>query len=450
VTSPETTAAPVDLAPASPVSAAYGRYALALLFVSYTLNYLDRQVVAILAEPLKLDLRINDTQLGLLTGLAFGLVYCGLGLPIARFADRFNRVWIIGGSLAVWSVCTILCGRAANFASLVAARVGVGVGEAGAAPASMALISDYVPKARRASALAFFTMGAPVGGLLGMAFGGVLADAYGWRSAFLVAGLPGLVLALVVVATLRETRSPAKDRTPSQSQVADQSLASVFRHLRTARTFWLMSFGAGARAILLYGQAPFLAAFFLRAHPQEVAALGEQFGLGSVGVVGIGLGLISGVFGALSNWLGGLMADHYAVRDLRAYGTIPALAALAPIPFSIAAFMTPSALLALVLLIPSNLLGGLWFGPVLSSIQGVVPKEMRATASSISMFVMNILGLGAGALVVGEISDMINFGLGLGAAEGVRWALIISSIFALVPALLFWAARGTIREEMVS
>jgi predicted MFS family arabinose efflux permease len=432
------------------ISAGYERYVLALLFVSYTLNYLDRQVVAILAEPLKLDLRISDTQLGLLTGLAFGLVYCGLGLPIARFADRFNRVWIIGGSLAVWSICTILCGRAAGFTSLVAARVGVGLGEAGAAPASMALITDYVPKARRASALAFFTMGAPVGGLLGMAFGGVIADAYGWRSAFLVAGVPGLVLALVVVATLRETRPSAMGAAPAHPEVPAQSLASVFLHLRTARTFWLMSFGAGARAVLLYGQAPFLAAFFLRVHPQEVAAIGEHFGLRSVGVVGIGLGLISGVFGALSNWLGGLMADHYAVRDLRAYGTIPALAALAAIPFSVAAFMTPSALAALALLIPSNLLGGLWFGPVLSCVQGVVPREMRATASSISMFVMNIIGIGAGALVVGKMSDMINFGLGLGAAEGVRWALIISSMFAVVPALLFWAARKTIREEMVS
>jgi MFS family permease len=426
------------------VSAAYRRYALGFLFVSYTLNFLDRQVVTILAEPLKLDLHISDTQLGLLTGLAFGLVYCGFGLPIARLADRFNRVWIIGGSLTVWSVCTILCGRAANFPALVVARVGVGVGEAGAAPASMALIADYTPREKRASALAFYTMGAPIGGLLGMALGGVIADAYGWRTTFLIAGLPGLLLGVVAFATLKETRQgPA-------AAPAQLGLGAVFRHLRHARTFWLMSFASAARSFLLYGQAPFLGVFFLRVHGPQVAALGAQVGLKSVGVVGIALGLVSGVFGAVSNWLGGLIADHYAARDLRAYGAVPAIAALAPIPFCVAAFMVHSVPLALALLIPGNLLGGLWFGPVLSSIQGLVPREMRATASSISMFIMNIIGLGLGSLVVGTMSDMFNVDFGLGSAEGVRWALIVSSTFALVPALLFWMTRATIREEMVS
>lgn len=185
-------------------------------------------------------------------------------------------------------------------------------------------------------------------------------------------------------------------------------------------------------------------------HGDEVSAFGLQFGLQSLGVIGITLGVVSGVFGAVSNWAGGLIADRYATRDLRAYGSVPAVAALVPIPFCVAAFLVDSAGLAILLLVPSFLFGGLWFGPVLSTIQGVVPPEMRATASSVSMFVMNIIGLGLGALVVGHMSDVFNVGYGLGQAEGIRWALVVSSTFGLAPALIFWLSRATIRDEMMS
>lgn len=432
------------------VSPAYRRYVLALLFVSYTLNYLDRQVITILAEPLKIDLGISDTQLGLLTGLAFGLVYCSLGLPIARLADRFNRVWIMGAALTIWSACTILCGRATSFPALVAARVGVATGESGAGPASMALISDYVPKERRASALALFTMGAPVGGLIGLAFGGMVASAFGWRSAFLIAGLPGLLLAVIVLVTLKEPRNLMAIRMRTKVAPKYVSLRAVMVHLRGSRTFLLMCLGAGFASFISYGQAPFLAAFFLRVHGAELAAFGAPYGLEPVGVVGIGIGLIWGVFGAISNWLGGFIADRYVARDLRIYGVVPAIAALVPIPFSAAAVMVGSPVLALLLLIPSYLCGGIWFGPVLSSTQGLVPPEMRATSSAVAVFLINIIGLGFGALVIGKLSDTFNYSFGLGAAEGVRWALLVSAFFALIPALLFWMSRSTIREEMIS
>lgn len=442
---------PAETAPAIPlVSDSYRRYALFILFLTYALNYLDRQIITILAEPIKNDLGISDTQLGLLTGLAFGLVYCGFGLPIARLADRFNRVWIIGGSLALWSACTLLCGRAVNFTTLVAARMGVGIGEAGCAPVGMALISDYTPKAKRASALAFFAMGTPIGSLLGLCLGGIIADAYGWRTAFLAAGLPGIGLALVVFFTLREPRNAMTAQAKAANQANRPSLKDVFKYLSGTRTFWLMSFGAGVKAFISYGQAPFLAAFFLRVHGAEVAQIGAQFGLKGVGVVGIGLGLIFGVFGALSNYLGGVLADRFASRDLRAYGLIPALAALAPLPFTIAALTTGTATGALLFLIPHYLFGGLWFGPVLSSTQGLVPREMRATAGSIALFILNMIGIGFGSLVVGWLSDTFNHTVGLGPAEGVRWALLVSSTFAIIPATLFFLAMKRIREEMVS
>lgn len=432
------------------VSDTYRRGALVILFLTYALNYLDRQIITILAEPIKNELHISDTQLGMLTGLAFGLVYCGFGLPIARLADRFNRVWIIGTSLAVWSACTVLCGRAVNYATLVAARVGVGIGEAGCAPVGMALISDYTPKEKRASALAFFAMGTPIGSLLGLGLGGIIADAYGWRTAFLAAGLPGLVLALVVFLVLKEPRDALARETVAHEAANRPSLSAVFKYLGGKRTFWLMSFGAGVKAFIGYGQAPFVAAFFLRVHGPEIAELGASFGLKQVGVVGVGLGLIAGVFGALSNWLGGVIADHYGARDLRVYGVVPALAALVPIPFFISAMLADSAVTAMLLLIPGYLFGGLWFGPVLSSTQGLVPRQMRATAGSIALFILNMIGIGFGALVVGTLSDTFNHGFGLGPAEGVRWALIVSATFALIPALLFWLARLRIRDEMVS
>jgi MFS family permease len=447
-TSPE--AAEGRPSPAPLVSAAFRGYALTVLLLVYTVNFLDRQIVSILAEPIKNDLSISDTQLGLLTGLAFGLVYCGFGLPIARLADRFNRVWIISGSLAVWSACTVLCGRAVNYATLVAARVGVGVGEAGCTPTAHALIADYTPKEKRASALAFFSMGTPIGSLLGLAMGGVIADAYGWRAAFLIAGLPGLVLALVCLFTLKEPRNALSRQVREANHAAQMSFGATVRYLARKRTFWLLAFGAAIKAFIGYGHAPFTASFFLRNHGPEIAALAAQVHLKPVGFMGVALGLTSGVFGALSSWAGGAIADRFGGRDLRAYGSVPAVASLIVIPFYIAAMTAPSALPALLCLIPIYAMGALWYGPVYASAQSLVPPNMRATSASIVLFIINMLGLGGGALVVGALSDWFNLGWGLGKAEGIRWALIVSACFGLISAALFWLARRHIREEMVS
>ena len=432
------------------VSAGYRSYALVVLLLVYTVNFLDRQIVTILAEPIKNDLGISDTQLGLLTGLAFGVVYCGLGLPLARLADKANRVWIISGSLAVWSACTVLCGRAVKFPTLVLARMGVGVGEAGCTPTAHALIADYTPKAQRASALAFFSMGTPLGGLLGLAMGGIIADAFGWRRAFLVAGLPGLILALVVLFTLREPRKAMSKAAVEAADALRMSFTATVRYLSAKPTFWYMAFGAAIKAFIGYGHAPFTASYFLRMHGPEVAQLASQFGLKPLGFMGLALGLLSGVFGTLSSWLGGYIADRFGARDLRAYASVPAVASLLSIPFFCAAMTVDSVPWALALLIPSYLLGALWYGPVYASAQGLVPPQMRATSASIVLFIINMVGLGFGALVVGALSDFFNFEMGLGKAEGVRWALITSAFFGLIAAFLFFKARQRIRDEMVS
>ncbi len=431
------------------VSAAFRRYALVILLMVYTVNFLDRQIVSILAEPIKNDLNLKDWHIGLMSGFAFALFYCFLGLPIARLAESFNRVWIIGGSLAVWSGFTIACGSAGNFIQLVLARIGVGIGEAGCTPTAHSLIADYVPKDQRASALAFFSIGTPLGGLLGLAMGGVIADAYGWRTAFLVAGLPGLILTVVVLLTLREPRK----------QIAKDALAHVpgkghfvttLKYLATKKTFWLIAFAAAIKAFIGYGHGPFTASFFFRNHSEEIATMAAMVGLKSAGFLGLALGLMGGTAGIISSWAGGWIADQAAKRDLRAYMSVPAVAALiSPVIFTVA-MLQNSAVWAMVLLVLPGLLGSLWYGPVYSSAQGLVPPHMRATAASILIFIINIVGLGLGPLAVGALSDILAGPMGMGSAEGVRWALILSSFMGVVAFGLFWAARKTIREEMVS
>ncbi len=385
---------------ASPYSPAYTRYAMFLLLGIYIVNFLDRAVVNILAEPIKNDLGLADWQLGLMSGLAFAIFYTVLGIPIARLAERKNRPMIIGTAVAVWSGFTALSGMANSFLQLVIFRIGVGVGEAGCTPPAHSLIADYVPKEKRASALAFYSMGTPLGGLLGLVMGGLVADAYGWRAAFLVAGAPGIIFALLCWFTLKEPR-----KLIAQHSIAIQSTQVTFgetlKYLATKKTFWLIALGAAIKAFIGYGHAPFTASFFLRVHGEEVKALAEGFGLQSIGFLGLALGLMGGTAGAVSAYLGGQIADKYAKTDLRGYVVVPAFASLLAVPIYI-------------------------------------------------LFTINLIGLGLGPLAVGILSDVMANGFGLGSAEGVRWALMISTCFGIVAFILFWIARKTIREEMVS
>lgn len=432
------------------VSDAYRRYALLLLMLVYTVNFLDRQIVTILAEPIKNDLHIADWQIGLMTGFAFAVFYTVLGLPIARLAESFNRVWIIGASLTVWSGFTLACGAAGNFVQLVLCRIGVGIGEAGCTPTAHSLISDYTPKEKRASALAFFSIGTPLGGLLGLAMGGVIADAWGWRTAFLVAGLPGLLFAVIVFLTMREPRNALPPEARAQHAPGKGHFKATLKYLSSKPTFWFVAFAAAIKAFIGYGHAPFTASFFFRNHGEEVASLAAMFGLKSAGFLGLALGLMGGAAGIASSWLGGFIADQAAKRDLRAYMSVPAIASLlSPCAF-VVAMLVDSAVAALFILLIPGLLGSLWYGPVYATAQGLVPVQMRATTASIMLFIINMVGLGLGPLAVGVLSDVLAGPMGMGSAEGVRWALIISAMLGVGAFGLFWMARRTIREEMVS
>jgi MFS family permease len=443
-------------APAVPlVSAGYRRYALTLLLVIYTLNFLDRQVLNILIEPIKLEFGLRDWQLGALSGLAFAVFYTTLGIPIARAAETRHRGWIISGAVLVWSGFTVLCGMAGSFWQLLLCRIGVGVGEAGCTPPAHSLITDYVPKEKRASAIAFYSIGTPLGTVVGLVVGGVVGGEYGWRAAFLVAGLPGVLVAILAALTLVDPRRKFKaaiaaSAAASAAAAASPTFKAALAILATKKTFWLIAFAASIKAFIGYGHAPFTASFFLREHGAEISQLAAGFGMKPLGFLAIALSAMGGVAGIIGAWLGGVIADRYAAKDLRGYVVVPAIASVITVPIYILAVSVQSAAWAIPLLAIPALLGTLWYGPVYASAQSLVPPQARATAAAMLLFIINLIGLGLGPLGVGIISDLMGEGLGLGAADGIRWALILSTLFGLVAAVLFWVARKTIREEMVS
>lgn len=431
-----------------PVSASYRGYAMTLLLVVYILNFVDRAVINILAEPIKNELGLLDWQIGLMSGLAFALFYTVLGLPIAQMAERGNRPRIIAVALAVWSGFTVLSGYAQSFLHLVLARIGVGVGEAGCTPPAHSLITDMAPKEKRASALAFYSMGVPLGSLVGMGLGGVIADAYGWRMAFIVCGLPGLVLALIVALTLVEPRvKQAAAIVKSAASRSGATFAEALKLLATKRTFWFVAFAAAVKAFIGYGHAPFTASFFFRNHTEEIAQTAAYFGLQSAGFLGLALGLVGGFGGALGAFVGGQIADRFGAKDLRAYVSVPAVAAVLSMPVYILAINLPNAQSAIGLLTLNAILGTLWYGPVYATAQSIVPPHMRATAAAILLFIINLVGLGLGPLAVGAASDVFAIQMGLGKAEGIRWALMVSALFGCFAAAFFWLARDTIRKE---
>lgn len=442
--------ADVPIAPLRPLVGAYRGYAMGLLLAISIINYLDRQVVHILAEPIKNELGLADWQLGMLTGLAFGVLYTVCGLPIARLAERGNRPYIIATATAVWSLFTILCGTVQTFWQLALARVGVGIGEAGCTPPAHSLIMDYTPSAKRGSALAFYGMGAPLGGLLGMAFGGLVADAFGWRAAFLLAGAPGILLAILTFLTLREPRRKAPRIV--RKLAPDETLGAMLKLVSAKRSYWLLGAAITGNVFIAYGHGPFIASFYLRNHAPELAeaasATGALLGftLGPVGFLGLALGLLGGMCGALGIFIGGRLADRFGPADPRRYLYLPGLAVLLCVPIFIGAMTASSIGLSLALFGLNALIGHTWYGPAYTAWFSLVPANMRATNSAVSLFVANLLGLGLAPLGVGILSDV--YGASMGSGEGIRWALISLTGVGVLTGLLFWLAAKPFRAEM--
>lgn len=417
------------------------RYLLGVFLAVSTLNYIDRQIVNILAEPIKQDLALSDWQLGAMTGLSFAIFYSVLGLPIARLADRSNRPVIIGVSLMVWSVFTALCGLASTYVQLLLARIGVGCGEAGGTPPMHSLISDFTTPQNRASALAFVSLGSPLGTLIALASGAWLAQTFGWRTAFLVAAAPGILIALLILFTVKEPRRMQKDMPPPAI-----NLRGAWHELLGKRTFWWLCVGAAATATATYGQAAFWGSFFLRTHGAEIAA--SYSTMGPLSVVGLMLGLVQGLAGMLGVYVGGRATDYVSRRDLRAYCTVPAVALALASPSFVAVLFAPGFVAAAALLTIPVFFSGMIFGPLFAGTQSLVRPGTRATASAIQIFILTLVGLGLGPLVIGAFSDF--FARSMGSAEGLRWALLLTAPANLIAALCFWRARRTILAELHS
>lgn len=409
---------------------------LRILLIVYIFNFVDRQIINILAEPIALELGLSDTQIGLMTGLAFALFYTALGLPIARFADRptTNRPRLIAIALAAWSAMTALCGLAQNFSQLLLARIGVGVGEAGGTPPAHSLISDIVPPEKRSSALAFYALGIPIGTLLGMLIGGLLADWVGWRQAFLIVGLPGIAMALVVAFGLKDPRQTTP--VTAQDQAAQPRTLSTFEAVKAimgSRAFVLLLAAGSSAAFLSYGKTTWTAIFFQRTH-----------GL-SPGEVGFWFGIIAGAAGIFGTWLGGYLADRYGAKNRRHVLTAPAIGMAIAAPLAFLAYQAASWQVALALLILPTLFNSLYYGPTYSAAQGLVPLRARAIAAATMLFFQNLIGLGLGPLFFGMLSDFLQPVYG---EESVRYVLFGAAFLGLVPAFFFWRCSLRLDEEL--
>lgn len=404
------------------------RTVLALLLLAYIFNYLDRQILGILAQPIKADLRLTDTQFGAIGGLAFAMLYSALGIPLALLADRTSRSAVIAGALAVWSGFTALCGLAAGYGQLFLFRLGVGIGEAGGVAPSYALIADYFPPERRARALAVFSLGIPIGLAAGTLLGAYIAHWVSWRAAFVAMGVAGILLAPVMLLVVRDL--PRADR----AATSQAPLREVFPLLARKPSFWLLAFASSSSSLCGYGLALWTPSVLMRSFGLDL--VGTGWFMGSVVLIG----------GTAGVFAGGWLADRLGTRDVRWYARLPAIAWLVTTPCFLAAFMSPGLAIAWPLLLLPNGLNILWLGPVTTAVQHLAPRRMRSTASASFLLINNLIGLGAGPLLIGAISDHLKASYG---AESLRYAAMAATLFYLLAAALMILATRTLRKDWV-
>ena len=404
-----------------------------MLFLVYVLNFIDRSILNILAQPIKDDLGLHDWQIGLLGGIAFALFYTTFGIPIARLADTHNRRNIIAVCLAVWSAMTAVCGLAQNFWQLLLARVGVAVGEAGGSPPAHSMISDLFASDRRATALAIYALGIPVGTMIGNLAGGWINEALDWRTAFIMVGLPGVAMALVLRFTMQEPPRGFSEQVAAAKADAPPVMF-VFAALWSRKSFRYMSLGAALHALVGYGVGPFIAPLFIRVHDMGTRDIGTAlFWLGFAGI----LGTVSG----------GYFADRLGKRDVRWYVWLPGLATLISVPFSTAVYTWPDPIVAFWIAAVPGFLGSYYLGPTFSLTQGLVGLRMRALAAAILLFILNLIGMGLGPMIVGATSDLLNAYTDLG-DHSVRWALVSVLIFNVLSTVFYLMAARDLRADL--
>ncbi len=405
-------------------------YVLFILVVVYTFNFIDRQIVGILAVPIKADLGLTDSQLGLMGGLAFALFYTGLGIPVAMLADRFSRTWIMTAALVIWSGMTAASGLATNFWQLFAARLGVGVGEAGGVAPAYSLISDFFPPNQRARAMSVYSFGIPIGSAIGIVFGGIIASMIDWRWAFFIVGIAGIIIAPIFRMTIKEPPRGQFDR--QREAVKAPGLKLIFSILMTKPSFWLLSLGASFSSMMGYGVFFWLPSFFVRSY--NLTLLNASLFYGAVLLIG----------GLVGIWVGGWLGDRFGQNQRSQYARIPAIAFLCTVPFYIIAILSPTLTLAFFVLLVPTALGLAWLGPVISAIQHLVRPDMRAVASAIFLFINNLIGIGLGTYAIGALSDMLTAQYG---DESLRYSILAGTGFYIIAAGLFLLASRWLEQD---
>jgi predicted MFS family arabinose efflux permease len=401
---------------------------LTLLLIAYIFNFLDRQILGILGPSIQADLHLTNTQFGAIGGLAFALLYSALGIPLAYLADRTSRSAVVAGSLAVWSAFTAVCGAAVGYWTLFFARLGVGVGEAGGVAPSYALIADYFPPDRRARALAIFSLGVPLGLGGGSFIGAHLAAWFGWRAAFAIMGMAGLILAPVVRLVVRDVPKPA----PVSKQAP---LSSVFPMLARKPAFWLLAFASSASSLCGYGLALWT---------PKVMMLSFGLDLVSTGNFLASLLLLGGCAGVFA---GGWLADRLGAADRGWYAKLPAIAWLISVPAWGFGLFAPSLWIAWPLLLIGSAVNILWLGPVTTAVQHLVPRPMRSTASASFLLINNFIGLGVGPLLMGRLSDALQASYGV---DALRDAAVACLVFYLLAAFLMLLSMRSLRASWIT
>ncbi|MCY4344678.1 MAG: MFS transporter [Gammaproteobacteria bacterium] len=413
------------------LSDAYKAYFLGVLTLTYTFNFIDRTIFSILIPPIKAELELSDTQLGLVGGIAFALFYSTLGLPIAKWADRGNRVNIITLCLSVWSAMTAAGALVMNFWHLLAVRIGVAIGEAGGTPPAHSIIGDLYEPRRRTTAVSIYQIGAPLGGALGLIVGGWAAENFGWRNALLIVGLPGLLLALLLRATLREPPRGLSEVKATDGKAS--TIPGVARLLWARRTYRYMITGTAFTSIASYAHIQWTPAFLVRSH---------ELGLSTIGFLLGAFSLVGGVLGVAA---GGYLSDRLAERDPKWWMLTPGFGILIGLPFAVAALLLTDITWVLVCLFIPSLTTAIYPGPTFATAQKLVGVKMRAMAVAFSLFVITMVGLGIGPLLVGGISDLLSATYG---EDSLRVSLLWIQVLKLISGCFYILAASSIAADL--
>lgn len=411
----------------------YKWYAVGMLTAVYASSQVDRQIMAILLEPIKIELGASDTQMGFLVGLTFAVFYATLGMPIAMLADRTNRRNIVAAAISIWSAMTALCGYAANFVQLSFARIGVGIGEAGSSPPSHSMIADLFPPATRGTAMGIFALGVNIGLLIAYLAGGWLSENFGWRMTFVVVGLPGLLIAAIVYLTVAEPKRGAAETSTRSDGEAAPGFRQVAAHMWRVRSIRHLCIGATLAGFIGYGFVLWMPSFLVRSHglsPTEV---------------GLILALMTGVIGGIGTFTAGKLTDVLAKRDIRWRAWVVAAGKGGYVPFLAAVFMVDDLKTAVLLYTIPAFFGGFYLAPSFALIQSLVSLRMRALASSIVLFILNIIGMGFGPQLVGIMSDWFQPTYG---QESLRMSLLVLSFLNLWCAYHYFTAGRTLADDL--